>query len=72
MFVAAGLAMVVVGVALLIRPVDDVVQETQGHCDYLPCVTLTTTGPLLALAFVVLLAGILVLALGIRKFRQGG
>jgi hypothetical protein len=54
---------VVIGLALLTRPVNDIVQEAQGHCDYLPCVTSTTVPFLVAtLAVVVIGAVVLVLA----------
>ncbi|MHB8589787.1 MAG: hypothetical protein ACYDA0_13200 [Candidatus Dormibacteraceae bacterium] len=64
--VAAGLAMVVAGAAMSMRPGTDLVQEAQGHCDYFPCVGPITV-PLLASALVLLVAGIIVLAIGARS-----
>ena len=40
--VGTGVALIVVGAWASISPLRDIVQEAEGHCDYLPCVTMTT------------------------------
>lgn len=61
--------MVLVGFVASIRPIDDIAQEAQGHCDYLPCVT-STTVPLLAATLAVVVIGAFVLFLGARSIRR--
>jgi hypothetical protein len=69
LLVGLGIAMVLAGFAASIRPINDVAQEAQGHCDYLRCVT-STTLPLLAVALAVVVVGAFVLFLGARRIRQ--
>jgi hypothetical protein len=69
LFVGLGIVAVTIGVALSIRPINDIAQEAQGHCDYLPCVT-STTVPLLAAFLAVALIGAFALFAGVRGIRR--
>ena len=61
--------MVVIGLALSTGPFNDIVQEAQGHCDYLPCVT-STTVPFLVAMLAVVLIGAFALVLGTSSIRR--
>jgi hypothetical protein len=60
-----GVAVLLIGVLLAARPVNDILQEGQGHCDYLPCVSAMTI-PVLVLATGIALLGMVVLRLATR------
>lgn len=53
-----GVVVSLVGLLLSARPLRDVVQEGQGHCDWVSCVT-TTTIPLLLVAAGITLVGVI-------------
>ncbi|MFI5284414.1 MAG: hypothetical protein ACHQ0J_14990 [Candidatus Dormibacterales bacterium] len=69
LLVGLGVGAVAIGLALSIRPINDIAQEAQGHCDYLPCVT-STTVPLLAAFLAVALIGAFALFAGVRGIRR--
>jgi hypothetical protein len=69
LLVGLGIAAVAIGLALSIGPINDIVQEAKGHCDYRPCVT-STTVPLLAAFLAVALMGAFALFAGVRGIRR--
>lgn len=50
-----GLALIVLGGWISVRPFLDIVQEVQGHCDYLPCVTRMTAVVLVICGLVIMI-----------------
>lgn len=63
--VMMGAAVLLIGVLLAARPLNDILQQGLAHCDYLPCVSATTI-PLLVLAIGTALLGVFVLQLAAR------
>ena len=69
LFVGLGIVAVVIGIALSIRPINDIAQEAQGHCDYLPCVDVDHISHLPAFLAVALI-GAFALFAGVRSIRH--
>lgn len=64
-----GVALMVLGAWASISPLRDIVQEAQGHCDYLPCVTLMTD-VILGIAGLAIAVGAFVVGMAVGSVRH--
>jgi hypothetical protein len=67
--VSFGITMVLIGLTLVTRPLNDIVQEAQGHCDWLPCIT-SMTVPFLVGTSLIALIGAFAILFGVRTGRR--
>jgi hypothetical protein len=61
--------LIAAGIAVSVRPVEDILRERQGYCDYLPCVTRATVA-LLVVGLALLVLGLIALGWAVHGARR--